>query len=180
MLIKSLPDRGPQMAADAYLSETAAIIGEVSLGSGASVWYGAVLRGDVGKVIVGEGSNIQDNCVLHTLVGQDTVLGRNVSVGHGAVLHSCTVEDDCLIGMGSVLLDGCVIGKGSVVAAGAVVSPGTIVPAGSMVMGLPGKVRREVTPDELAYNLANAAMYREGAAAQLTPAGSVEDDSWLV
>ncbi len=171
MLIKSLPDRAPQLAADAYLAETAAVIGAVTLDSGASLWYGAVLRGDVGRVLVGAGSNIQDNCVLHTLTGQDTVLGRNVSVGHGAVLHSCTVEDDCLIGMGSVLLDGCVIGRGSIVAAGAVVSPGTVVPPGSMVMGLPGKVRREVLPAELEHTLQNAAMYREAAAAQLTPAG---------
>ena len=180
MLIKALADSAPQLAADCYLAETASIIGEVILESETSVWYGAVLRGDVGPIRVGAGSNIQDNCVLHCLTGQPTILGRNVSVGHGAVLHSCTVEDDCLIGMGSVLLDGCVIGRGSVVAAGAVVSPGTIIPPGSVVMGLPGKLRREVTPAELENTLQNAAHYRELAAAQLTAAGELEDDSWLV
>lgn len=180
MLIKCLPERVPQMAENAYLAETASVIGEVTLAEEASVWYGAVLRGDEGRIIVGTGSNIQDNCVLHTLTGQDTILGHNVSVGHGAVLHSCTVEDNCLIGMGSVLLDGCVIGRNSIVAAGAVVSPGTIVPPNSMVMGLPGKVRREVTQAESENILQNAAMYRESAAAQLTPAVRAEDNTWLL
>ena len=180
MLIKSLPEHAPVLAVDAYLADTASVIGNVTLESEANVWYGAVLRGDSGLIHVGEGSNVQDNCVLHCLTGKQTIVGRNVSLGHGAILHSCTVEDDCLIGMGSVLLDDCVIGKGSIVAAGAVVSPGAIIPPGSMVMGLPAKVRREVTEAELENNLHNAAHYRELAAVQLTPAEKIEDDTWLV
>ena len=163
-----------------YIASNATVTGDVTLENNVSIWHGAVLRGDMGAIFIGEGSNVQDNCVLHCLTGKQTVVGRNVSLGHGAILHSCTVEDDCLIGMGSVLLDDCVIGKGSIVAAGAVVSPGAIIPPGSMVMGLPAKVRREVTEAELENNLHNAAHYRELAAAQLTPADKIEDDTWLV
>lgn len=158
MLMKKT-DRAPQIAATARLAETASVIGDVELGENVSVWYGAVLRGDAGPIRVGDGSNIQDNCVLHCSAGGAAVLGRNVVVGHGAILHGCTVEDGCLIGMGAVLLDGCTLGAGSIVAAGAVVPPGLAVPPGSMVMGVPGKVVRPVRAEEAQATLANAAHY---------------------
>lgn len=110
---------------------------------------------------MGGGSNIQDNCVLHCELGQPLILGQNVVVGHGAILHGCTVEDGCLIGMGATLLDGCVIGEGSIVAAGALVPRGKVIPPRSLVMGVPGKVVRPVTDQEAADTIANAQWYVE-------------------
>ena len=118
MLIRSFQDFTPQIHPSARLAETAAVIGDVALEENVTIWYGAVLRGDVGPIRIGRGSNIQDNCTVHCAVDVPTVVGENVVVGHGAILHSCTVEDGCLVGMGSILLDGCVIGEGSVIAAG--------------------------------------------------------------
>ena len=159
MIIHSSRGKQPEIHHSARAAETAAAIGEVTLGAFISVWYGAVLRGDEGPIHIGDGSNIQDNCVVHCTAGMPVSVGRNVVVGHGAILHSCTVEDGCLIGMGATLLDGCVIGQGSVVAAGALVSPGKIIPPGSMVMGLPGTVVRTVTEEEQAATLAGAEHY---------------------
>ena len=120
------------------------MLGDVTLGPRASVWYGAVLRGDMDRVVVGESTNLQDGTIVHVDEGQPALIGARVGVGHRAILHGCTVEDDCLIGMGSVLLNGVVIGSGSVVAAGAVVREGMVVPAGSLVMGVPARVARPV------------------------------------
>lgn len=173
MLIKKT-DIAPNIAPTARLAETASVIGNVTLGENVSVWYGAVLRGDAGSIRVGDGSNIQDNCVLHGSTGVPTVLGRNVVVGHGAILHSCTVEDGCLIGMGAVLLDGCTLGAGSAVAAGAVVPPGMAVPPGSMVMGVPGKVVRAVREEEARETLENAAHYIAAGREQLRAAAEPE------
>lgn len=161
MLIRPFHDCTPEIHPAARLAETAAVIGEVILGENVTVWYGAVLRGDVGPIRIGRGSNIQDNCTVHCAVDVPTVVGENVVVGHGAILHSCTVEDGCLVGMGSILLDGCVIGEGSVIAAGALVPPGKSIPPRSLVMGVPGRVVRQVTEEEAAANLANAARYVE-------------------
>jgi carbonic anhydrase/acetyltransferase-like protein (isoleucine patch superfamily) len=119
-------------------------MGDVTLGPRASVWYGAVLRGDMDRIVVGEASNLQDGAIVHVDEGQPAVIGAYVGVGHRAILHGCTVEDECLIGMGSVLLNGVVIGGGSVVAAGAVVLEGTVVPPGSLVLGVPARVARPV------------------------------------
>jgi carbonic anhydrase/acetyltransferase-like protein (isoleucine patch superfamily) len=119
-------------------------MGNVTLGEDASVWYGAVLRGDMAPIIIGAQSNIQDGTIVHVDEGAPCVVGRRVGVGHRVILHGCTVGDDCLIGMGSVLLNGVNIGSGSVVAAGAVVPEGMQVPPGSLVMGLPARVVRSV------------------------------------
>jgi len=119
-------------------------MGDVTLGPRTSVWYGAVLRGDMDRIVVGEATNLQDGTIVHVDEGRPTVIGARVGVGHRVILHGCTVEDECLIGMGSVLLNGVVIGSGSVVAAGAVVLEGMVVPPGSLVMGVPARVARPV------------------------------------
>jgi len=134
----------PQVAETAFVAPNATLIGQVSLAESASVFYGAVLRGDMDAITIGERSNIQDGCVVHTDAGFPAVVGAGVSVGHRAVLHGCTVEDDCLIGMGAVVLNGAVVGAGSLVAAGAVVTEGMEIPPGSLVAGVPAKVRREL------------------------------------
>jgi len=119
-------------------------MGDVTLGPRASVWYGTVLRGDMDRIVVGEDTNLQDGTIVHVDSGLPALIGARVGVGHRAILHGCTVEDECLIGMGSVLLNGVVVGTGSVVAAGAVLREGMVVPRGSVVMGVPGRVVRPV------------------------------------
>jgi carbonic anhydrase/acetyltransferase-like protein (isoleucine patch superfamily) len=128
----------------AFIASTAAVMGEVTLGEHASVWYGAVLRGDMAPIIIGSHSNIQDGTIVHVDEGVPCHVGQRVGVGHRVILHGCTVEDDCLIAMGSILLNGVVIGIGSVVAAGAVVPEGMRVPPRSLVMGVPGRIVRQV------------------------------------
>ena len=128
----------------AWVAPGADVMGDVTLEQDASVWYGCVLRGDIGPIVVGAGSNIQDLSVVHVLTDQGCTIGARVGVGHRAILHACTVEDDCLIGMGSIVLDRAVVGAGSVVGAGAVVPEGMHVPPRSLVLGVPGKVVRTV------------------------------------
>ncbi len=137
------------------------MIGDVTLQAGASVWYGAVLRGDVERISVGARSNIQDNCTLHADPGFPVTIGERVSVGHNAVVHGATVEDDCLIGMGATVLNGAVIGAGSLVAAQALVPQGMRVPPGSLVAGVPAKVRRELTEEERQGVTLNGTHYAE-------------------
>ena len=139
----------------------AVVVGDVTLGEECSVWYNAVLRADEAPIVVGWGSNVQDSAVLHTTTGHPLVLGRDVTVGHGAILHSCTVGDNTLIGMGAIVLDDAVIGKNCIVAAGALVTGRTVIPDGSMVMGAPAKVRRALTEEESAATAENARVYRE-------------------
>jgi carbonic anhydrase/acetyltransferase-like protein (isoleucine patch superfamily) len=128
----------------AFIASTAAVMGDVTLGEEVSVWYGAVLRGDMAPIVIGSQSNIQDGTIVHVDTGVSCTVGRRVGVGHRVILHGCTVGDDCLIAMGSVLLNGVSIGAGSVVAAGAVVPEGMQVPPGSLVMGVPGRIVRPV------------------------------------
>ena len=128
----------------AFIAPGALVMGDVTLGAQASVWYGCILRGDMDRIVVGEQTNLQDGSIVHVDDGRPALIGARVGVGHRAVIHGCTIEDDCLIGMGSVLLNGVVIGAGSVVAAGAVVPEGLTVPPGSLVMGVPGRVTRPV------------------------------------
>jgi len=175
MLIKAVGGAAPRIDASARLAENAAVTGEVELGAGVSVWYGAVLRGDSGAIRVGAGSNIQDNVTVHCASGMSTVIGEKVVVGHGAILHGCRVEDGSLIGMGAILLDGCVIGAGSVIGAGALIPPGKVIPPRSLVMGVPGKVVREVTGEEVRSTEENAAQYvKEGQENLLPPQGCCE------
>lgn len=148
----------PRLDPSSFVHPRACVIGDVSLGPRTSVWPFASLRGDVDPIVLGEGSNVQDGCVIHTDRGFPATIGRNVTLGHLAIVHGATVEDDCLIGIRAVVLNGARIGRGSLVAAGAVVTPGTVVPPHSLVMGLPGKV---VKTDEglAASNRENAQRY---------------------
>ena len=158
-LIITLGGNTPSIPDSAWVAPTATLIGAVTLAESASVFYGAVLRADVDTISLGEGSNIQDNVVVHCDAGKPTSIGANVSVGHGAVLHGCTIEDGVLIGMNATVLNLSVIGAGSLVAAGAVVLEGTVVPPGSLVAGVPAKVRRDLTPEERQAIERNAATY---------------------
>ncbi|WP_299302677.1 gamma carbonic anhydrase family protein [uncultured Brachybacterium sp.] len=151
----------PQIPGSAWVAPNATLIGKVTLGENASVFYTAVLRGDMDSISIGEGSNIQDGCVAHTDEGFPVVVGTGVSVGHRAVLHGCTVEDDSLIGMGAVVLNGAVVGAGSLVAAGAVVTEGMQIPPGSLAAGVPAKVRKELDEDALEALRQNARTYVE-------------------
>lgn len=143
----------------AFVAAGAVVVGNVRLSAESSVWYNAVLRAEAEPIVLGEGSNLQDAVVCHVDAGFPLTIGRGVSVGHGAVLHGCTVEDDCLIGMAATVLNGALVGAGSLVAAGAVVLEGTIVPPGSLVAGVPGKVRRELSEEERDGIRRNAAHY---------------------
>jgi carbonic anhydrase/acetyltransferase-like protein (isoleucine patch superfamily) len=128
--------------ATAYIAPGAVVLGDVVVGAEASLWFGVVARGDTAAIVIGQQTNIQDGCILHVDRGQPCILGARVSLGHGAVVHGATVEDDVLIGMRATILNGARIGSGSIIAAGAVVAPGAIIPPNSMVMGVPGKVVR--------------------------------------
>jgi carbonic anhydrase/acetyltransferase-like protein (isoleucine patch superfamily) len=156
----ALDGREPMLAADAWIAPAAVVVGTVRLGPRSSVWYGAVLRGDEELIEVGEGSNVQDNCVLHADPGMPTVVGANVTIGHNATVHGARVGAGVLIGMNAVLLNGCVIGEGCIIGAGAVVPEGMTVPPRSLVLGVPGKVRREVTAEQAAGNLTSALGYQ--------------------
>ncbi len=160
-MIKGIGGREPKIDEDVFVAPTAAVIGDVTLEAGASVWYGAVVRGDVERISVGARSNIQDNCTLHADPGFPVTVGERVSVGHNAVVHGATVGDDCLIGMGATVLNGAVIGAGSLVAAQALVPQGMQVPPGSLVAGVPAKVRRELTEEERQGLTLNGTMYAE-------------------
>lgn len=140
----------PRIDPTAYVAAQAVVIGDVRLAAQSSVWPTAVLRGDINYIEIGEGSNIQDGSVVHLADDLPVIVGKLVTVGHRAILHACTVEDECLIGMGATVLDGAVIGKGSIVGAHALVTKGMRVPPGSLVMGTPAKVVRPLHPEEIA------------------------------
>lgn len=149
----------PSVADTAWVAPNATLAGRVTLADRASVFYGAVLRADMDSISIGVESNLQDNVTVHCDAGLPTTVGSGVSVGHGAILHGCTVEDNCLIGMGATILNRAVIGTGSLVAAGAVVLEGTIIPPGSLVAGVPAKVRRALDESEIASIRVNAEHY---------------------
>ena len=140
----------PQIDPTAYVAAQAVVIGDVRLAAHSSVWPMSVLRGDINFIEIGEGSNIQDGSIIHLADDLPTRVGKLVTVGHRAILHACTVEDECLIGMGATILDGAVIGKGSIIGAHALVTKGTQIPPGSLVLGTPAKVVRALSPEEIA------------------------------
>ncbi len=158
-LILPYDGHSPAVDPSAFLAPTATVIGNATIEERASLFYGAVVRADMDRVVLGAGSNLQDNVVVHTDYGFPTIIGSGVSVGHGAVVHGCTVEDDCLIGMHSTVLNGARIGTGSLIAAGTVVLEGTVIPPRSLVAGVPGKVRRQLEDDELQRVITNARIY---------------------
>ena len=149
----------PAVDATAFVAPNATLIGRVTLAADSSVFYGCVLRADTDSISIGAGSNVQDNVSMHTDVGIQLIVGAGVSIGHGAVVHGCVIENDCLIGMGATILNHAVIGAGSLVAAGAVVLEGTVIPPGSLVAGVPARVCRELTREEIEGIRTNATHY---------------------
>ncbi|MCS7026570.1 MAG: gamma carbonic anhydrase family protein [Bryobacteraceae bacterium] len=161
-MIRSFRGAVPKVAPSCYIDPSAQVIGDVIIGERSSVWCHATVRGDVNSIRIGEGTNIQDNSVLHVdSDGFPLHIGNRVTVGHAVVLHGCTIEDDCLIGIGAIVLNGAQVGAGSVIAAGALVPEGAVIPPGSLAMGVPAKVRRLVSPEEKERFRLNAEHYIE-------------------
>lgn len=140
-----------------YIAPNTTVLGDVTLGENVNIWYGAVIRGDNGAIVIGEGTNVQDNAVIHDA----TTLGAYCTVGHGAIVHGCTVGDGCLIGMGAIVLSGAVLEDGCLVGAGALVTGKTHAPAGSVLLGNPAKIVKQLTPEQMAENRKNAEHYIE-------------------
>ncbi len=160
---------GMEIHPTAFIAGTATVIGEVTLGKESSVWYSAVLRADSAAITIGEGTNIQDNAVIHVDEGMPTVIGNRVTIGHGAIIHGATVGDDVLIGMGAIILNGAKVGSHSIIAAGSVIPEGKVIPARSMVMGVPARVVRTVKGEDIAkiehgakHYIERVNKYREG------------------
>lgn len=152
----------PRIHSSVYLADGVVVSGDVEVGKDSSIWFNSVLRGDVHRIRIGECTNIQDLSMLHVTGGRTPLqVGSFVTVGHRAILHGCTVEDECLVGMGAIVLDDAVVGRGSLVAAGSVVTEGTCVPAGMLVAGIPAKVKRALTPEEVAGIRRSAEHYHE-------------------
>jgi carbonic anhydrase/acetyltransferase-like protein (isoleucine patch superfamily) len=153
------------MAADSgrngevFIAENATVRGDVNLGKEVSIWFGAVLRADKDRIVIGDRSNIQDNAVLHTSTGHPVLMGSDVSVGHGAILHGCSIANRVLVGMGAIVLNGARIGEDSLLGAGTVVTEGTVIPPGSVVVGVPGKVVKAVSPVQRSHIIENARNY---------------------
>jgi carbonic anhydrase/acetyltransferase-like protein (isoleucine patch superfamily) len=156
----------------AWIAPGAVVLGDVTIGAESTVWYQAVIRGDTDAIRIGRGTNIQDGCILHADPGVPCTLGDRVTVGHAAIVHGATVEDDCLIGMKAVVMNGARIGRGSIVAVGAIVTEGTDIPAGSIAMGQPAKVKRQVTDRDLQRIRHAAEHYVEAGRAYRQAAGS--------
>lgn len=168
-MIRAYRGNVPRIAASCYIDPSAQVIGQVEIGERSSVWCNVTMRGDVNYIRIGEETSIQDNSVIHVehdgpSAGYPTMVGNRVTVGHSVTLHGCTVEDESLIGIGAIVLNGAVVGKGSVVAAGALVPEGMQIPPGSLVMGVPAKIRRQVTEEEqqrFRDNAQNYVRYRQ-------------------
>jgi carbonic anhydrase/acetyltransferase-like protein (isoleucine patch superfamily) len=159
-MIYEYGERRVEMTGDCFVAPSADVIGSVRLGHQASIWFGAVLRGDNDWILVGDGTNIQDCSIVHVDPGVPVVIGRNVTVGHGVMLHGCEIGDGCLIGNRAIVLDGASIGENCLIAAGALITPNTKVPPGSVVMGAPGKIVRQVQPRDLERMLKGCEAYR--------------------
>ena len=169
MALYQLDEHVPRVAASAWVADSAEVIGRVELGEGASVWFGAVLRGDNELLQIGAGSNVQDGSVIHSDMGYPVTVGANVTIGHRVTLHGCSVGDGSLIGIGSVLLNGARIGKNCLVGAGSLVTEGKEFPDGSLIVGSPAKAVRQLTPEQITglqrnarHYIDNAVRYRAG------------------
>jgi carbonic anhydrase/acetyltransferase-like protein (isoleucine patch superfamily) len=173
-MLRSFRSIHPTVHASAFVDMSAQVIGDVQIGSESSVWMNVVIRGDVNYIRIGSRTNVQDLTLVHVMrKTHPTIIGDDVTIGHNAVVHGCTIEDRCLVGMGAILLNGCRIGGGSIVAAGTLVPEGMIVPPGSMVMGVPGRVRRALTAEEdasIKWYADNYVRYRLDFQAEHTPA----------
>lgn len=164
MIVKAYEGKHPQIHLEAFLAENATIIGDVTIGESASIWYGAVLRADVGAIHIGKNTCVEDNVVLHA----DVFIEDCCVIGHGAIIQNTRIETGCMVGMGAVILDGCVIGKGSIIAAGSLVPPNTVIPPNSMVMGNPAVVTRPLRSDEQKKIADGVKFYIQLAQQQLT------------
>lgn len=160
-MIYRFDDRTPSLPEEYYVADSAAVIGDVTLRNQSSIWFGAVLRGDIEPITIGERSNIQDNSVVHTSHGKPVAVGNGTTIGHQVTLHACTVGDNCLIGMGAILLDGCEVGDNCIVGAGALVKQNQKIPDGSLAVGSPARVIRKLTPGEIENVRQNAVRYVE-------------------
>lgn len=155
----------PRFGKNVYLAEGAIVRGDVSIGDNSSVWFHSVVRAEAGSAVIGNDSNIQDNAVLHVDHGADIRIGNRVTIGHGAIVHGCTVKDNVLIGMGAIILNHAVIGENCIIGAGTLITQNTVIPDNSLVIGNPGKIARTVTDDEIEHIRRNAAYYIEEAVA---------------
>ena len=164
MTVYALGDRRPQIDPAAWVAPGCHIIGDVVLEAGASVWFGTTIRGDNERITLGAGSNIQENCVLHTDMGFPLVIGAGCTIGHKAMLHGCTIGENSLIGMGATILNGVVIGENCLIGAGALIVEGKTIPDGSLVMGMPGKVVRDLDAAAIEGLRASARHYQDNAA----------------
>ncbi|MCF8031668.1 MAG: gamma carbonic anhydrase family protein [Desulfarculaceae bacterium] len=174
-MINTVNGKTPRIDPSAYVAPGAVVVGDVELGPESSVWYQAVLRGDINWIRIGARSNIQDGTIVHVdHSGDGTLVGSDVIVGHRVILHSCVVEDACLIGMGAVLLNRSSVGEGSIVAAGAVLSPGFVVPPGTLAAGVPAKIKRDLTQAEQDNILAGVGRYRQVMRAHQDPSVRVD------
>lgn len=160
-MILSFGGKTPQVDSTAFIAPTATLIGDVEVEAGASVWFGAVLRGDFGRIRVGRGASVQDNVVVHTLPDEETAVGENVTIGHGAVLHTCRVGRGAVVGMNCTLLDGCVIGEEAMLAAGTVVRDRMVVPDRHLAAGVPAEVKKELTGPALWWVRTGPASYQD-------------------
>jgi carbonic anhydrase/acetyltransferase-like protein (isoleucine patch superfamily) len=162
-MIYELDGKRPQIDPTAWVAPGAHVIGNVTLSSDASIWFGTTIRGDNDPIMVGQGSNIQENCVLHTDIGYPLTIGVNCTIGHKAMLHGCTIGDNSLIGMGATVLNGAVIGKNCLIGAGSLITEGKVIPDGSLVMGAPGKVVREMETAAIQSLTESALHYQQNA-----------------
>ena len=161
-IVRAYEGKFPSFGDDVFVAENAAIIGDVEIGAGSSIWYGTVLRGDVMHIRIGEAVSIQDNTVVHVTSGvHPTIVGDRVTVGHSVILHGCTIDGDCLIGMGAIVMDRARVGRNCIVGAGALVTPGTELPDGHLCIGSPARPKRELTADELSWIQTSAEHYVE-------------------
>lgn len=159
-LIRPFGGSAPRLHETAFAVEGSTIIGDVEIGAQSSIWFGAIVRGDVNRIRIGARTNVQDHTIVHvTSRTHPTAIGDDVTIGHRVVLHGCTVHDRCLIGIGAVVMDGAVIGPDAILGAGALVPPGAVIPPGTLAVGSPAKVRRQLTPDELAFLRKSAQNY---------------------
>lgn len=158
-MIKNFKDKEPRIHPSCFVAETADVIGDVILEEDVNIWFGTVIRGDENQVVIGRGTNIQDNCTVHIASDYPCIVGEDVTVGHGAIVHACTVGNRVLIGIGAIILNGAVIEDNVIIGAGSIIPPGKRIPSGSMVMGIPGKVVRSLTESEIAYFKTSADNY---------------------
>jgi carbonic anhydrase/acetyltransferase-like protein (isoleucine patch superfamily) len=171
-LIRAWGGKAPRLADSVWVAEDAVVIGDVEIGPESSIWFGAVVRGDVNHIRIGARTNVQDHAVLHVTGGtHPTVVGDDVTLGHRVTLHGCTVKDRCLIGIGAVVMDGAVVGEDAMVGAGSLVPPGMVVPTGMLALGSPAKVKRELTREEIEY-------FRRSATSYAGYAGQYRREGW--